>query len=69
MGTMAITMHVDSSDVVVDDPEVVRFLLSQPDPGAALRSSLRLGVESLRLSSEPWPDRDSGGFRISGANA
>ncbi|HEY7295023.1 MAG TPA: hypothetical protein VH916_08265 [Dehalococcoidia bacterium] len=58
---MAISLQRDSAGVAVDDPEIARFLLSQPDLGAALRSSPRLGSESLRPGSEPRSDRD--GFR------
>ena len=68
MTSPAITLQTESAAaVVVEDADLVRFLLSQPDPQAALRDSLRRGVQSLRLASEPWPDRDAGAFRNMGA--
>jgi len=75
MGAPAITLHVDPASrtdatdesIVLDDPEVLRFLLSQPDPRAALRDSISRGVQSLRLATAPWPDRADGEYRIVGA--
>lgn len=68
MTSPAITLQTDSAaEVVVEDAEAVRFLLSQPDPQAALRDSLRGGIQSLRLASQPWPDRDAGAYRNMGA--
>jgi len=78
----ALTLHVDSSekpsgsavpsqqsrDVVLDDPEVVAFLLAQPNFQAALRDSIRVGVQSLRLAAQPWPDLRAGSFRNVGAS-
>jgi len=53
MGTRAINARVDRSDVMLDDPELDRFLPGPPGRRAALMSSSRRGSEPLRPNSAP----------------